>query len=49
MTKTDKKVHNLPCPVCKAVNPVRRENARIKCGGCGAMLRAVRVKRNNSG
>ena len=44
-----KNVVNLPCPVCKSKNPVEKANARLKCNSCGAMLRAVRVKRNLKG
>ena len=39
-------VKNLPCPICKTLNPVSQANARLKCSKCGTNLVSVRVKKN---
>ena len=39
-------VRELPCPVCKALNPVNRANLRIKCDQCGTKLLSVKVVKN---
>lgn len=38
-------IHQLPCPICKTLNPVNRANTRLKCSKCGTNLIAMRVKK----
>lgn len=40
------KVQEIPCPICKALNPVSRVNARMRCKECGTQLLSVRIRKN---
>ena len=40
-----KNIHQLPCPLCKALNPVNRANTRLVCSYCGANLIARKVNK----
>jgi len=39
------KLTELPCPRCRAMNPVTKTNMPIKCRKCGKGLISIRVKR----